>query len=222
MNTIKDYFFGIPLDDKLKSALDWLKSLRPQKLDASKLENFDPVDVLKRIKKEWPIAWEIVVGKQEWSEEDSDNLERVDNYLWMLDNYIGDDCATPQGKTDKIRGNIQEVLSPWLKSLPERFNLQPKQEWSEEDERMLKRIEAILLTADGDLSDKLNGKVSPITDSAYSSMKLCIAKCLSWLKSLRPSWKPSEEQMAALQIAAMASKTDFNTLTSLLVDLKKL
>ena len=62
----------------------------------------------------------------EWSEEDSDNLERVDNYLWMLDNYVGDDCATPQGKADKIRGNIQEVLSPWLKSLPERFNLQPK------------------------------------------------------------------------------------------------
>ena len=35
-------------------------------------------------------------------------------------------------------------------------------------------------------------------------------------------WKPSEEQMAALQIAAMESKTDFNTLTSLLADLKKL
>lgn len=64
--------------------------------------------------------------KQEWSEEDSDNLERVDNYLWMLDDYVGDDCATPQGKTDKIRENIQKVLSPWLKFLPERFNLQPK------------------------------------------------------------------------------------------------
>ena len=71
--------------------------------------------------------------KPEWSDEDRDNLERVDNYLWILDNYIGDDCATPQGKADKIRGNIQEILSPWLKSLPERFNPQPKQEWSEED-----------------------------------------------------------------------------------------
>ena len=69
----------------------------------------------------------------EWNEEDSDNLERVDNYLWMLDNYVGDDCATPQGKADKIRENIQEVLSPWLKFLPKRFNLQPKQEWNEED-----------------------------------------------------------------------------------------
>jgi hypothetical protein len=71
--------------------------------------------------------------KQEWGEEDSDNLERVDNYLWMLDDYVGDDCAISQGKTDEIRGNIQGLLSPWLKSLPERFNLQPKPGWSEEN-----------------------------------------------------------------------------------------
>lgn len=47
---------------------------------------------------------------------------------------------------------------------------------------------------------------------------------IDWLKSLRPQphWKPSEEQMSALQIAAIESKTDFKTLTSLLVDLKKL
>ena len=69
----------------------------------------------------------------EWSDEDSDNLEKVDNYLWMLDDYVGDDCAMPQGKTDKIRGNIQGILSPWLKNLPKRFNLQPKQEWNEEE-----------------------------------------------------------------------------------------
>ena len=80
--------------------------------------------------------WEPILLKkaqqQEWSEEDSDNLERVDNYLWMLDSYVGDDCAMPQGKTDKIRENIQEILSPWVKSLPERFNLQAKQVWGPE------------------------------------------------------------------------------------------
>ena len=43
--------------------ISWLKSLRPQKLDASKLENYDPVEVLNRIKKEWPAAWEKVVWK---------------------------------------------------------------------------------------------------------------------------------------------------------------
>ena len=134
----------------VKKAFDWMqycfKSLHPQKLDASKLENFDPVDVLNRIKMEWPMAWDKVVPKQEWSDEDSDNLERLDNYLWMLDDYVGDDCAMPQGKTDKIRGNIQEILSPWLKSLSERFNLQPKQEWSEEDKKILESLISLIET----------------------------------------------------------------------------
>lgn len=83
--------------------------------------------------------------RAEWSEEDSDNLERVDNYLWMLDDYVGDDCAMSQGKTDEIRGNIQGILSPWLKSLSERFNLQPKEEWSEEVERMQKEVEKMIV-----------------------------------------------------------------------------
>lgn len=40
------------------SAERWLKSFRPQKLDVSKLENYDPVDVLNKIKTDWPMAWE--------------------------------------------------------------------------------------------------------------------------------------------------------------------
>lgn len=111
----------------------------------------------------------------EWSEEDSDNLERIDNYLWMLDDYVGDDCTMPQGKTDKIRGNIQEVLSPWLKSLPERFNLQPKQEWSEEDEKAIERA-----------IDRVRA-----WEIDYCGGDNTISKRLKSL--LRPSWKPSEE-----------------------------
>ena len=120
--------------------------------------------------------------KQEWSEEDSDNLERVDNYLWMLDDYVSDDCATPQGKADKIRGNIQEVLSPWIKSLPERFNLQPKQEWSEEDE------------------DAINGAIGILLDDNSPNFvfpehsKLSVGEIVKRLKSLRPSWKPNENE----------------------------
>ena len=170
----------------VKKAFDWMqycfKSLHPQKLDASKLENFDPVDVLNRIKTEWPMAWDKVVPKQEWSEEDRDNLERVDNYLWMLDDYVGDDCAMPQGKTDKIRGNIQGILSSWLKSLPDRFNLQPKQEWSEEDKRNIDR--AVFYVR---YYQRTNGN----TDGSK--------ECIDWLKSLRPIWKPSEEQMHYLK-----------------------
>ena len=42
------------------------------------------------------------------------------------------------------------------------------------------------------------------------------------LKSLRPSWKPSEAQINALHIAAASSKTDGTVLTGLLVQLKEL
>lgn len=131
--------------------------------------------------------------KQEWSEEDERMIGRIRSVV--------NECASYNDALD-VNGDYCEgdyaKLDAWLKSLPERKNLPPKQEWDKEDEIMLKWIEDILLIADGDLSDKLNGRVSPITDSAYSSMKLCIAKCLSWLKSLKPSWKPSEEQMKAL------------------------
>lgn len=55
--------------------------------------------------------------KQEWSDEDEDKLERVDCLLWLLDDYIADDCSMPQGKTDTMRDEIQNTLSPWLKNL---------------------------------------------------------------------------------------------------------
>jgi hypothetical protein len=113
----------------------------------------------------------------EWSEEDSDNLERVDNYLWMLDSYVGDDCAMPQGKTDKIRESIQEVLSPWVKSLPERFNLQPKQEWSEEDEKMLKSITGDLFCG---------------TDFNME-LKFAASKKVNWLKDKLKSLRPNKQ-----------------------------
>ena len=171
----------------------------------------------------------------EWSEEDSDNLERVDNYLWMLDDYVGDDCAMPQGKTDKIRGNIQGILSPWLKSLPERFNLQSKQEWSEEDE---KHINNIL-----DIIDYWKATMH------FVSYQGCtIDADINWLKSLKPQyhgdvtmteaykmgkeageashWKPSKNEIDAFENLL---KGEFpnkifpgTTLTNLLTKLKKL
>lgn len=74
-------------------------------------------------------------------------------------------------------------IADWLKSLPERFNLQSKPEWSEMDELMMKAVIGILDERD--------------------HPKLC-----SFLKSLplrcpksSDNWKPSEEQMEALNKA---------------------
>ena len=57
---------------------------------------------------------------------------------------------------------------------------QKSAEWSEEDENMLNRIIETL-------------SLPPIYDT-----KAC-AKMVSWLKSLRPSWKPSDNQMSMLR-----------------------
>ena len=65
----------------------------------------------------------------------------------------------------------------WLNSI----RPQPKQEWSEEDERILKGIIGLV---DHDQHYNVSNK-----------------EMLDWLKSLRPFWKPSEEQMNALRRA---------------------
>ena len=94
-------------------------------------------------------------------------------------------------------------------------------EWSEEDEDKLTDVLEMIKYTDA----------LPPTDIPSCTGHLHLSneykeKLSSWLKnqlkSLRTHWKPSEEQMEALQIATMESKTDFETLTSLLVELKKL
>ena len=82
---------------------------------------------------------------------------------------------------------IKEGMHPtpeqvnWFKSLPERFNLQPRQEWSEEDEKM--RNNTII---------SLQYIVDEGPNNAFIKG---VKKEMTWLKSIRPSWKPSEEQM---------------------------
>ena len=116
----------------------------------------------------------------EWSEEDKMMIKccqaavtfyqdhpqpNVNGVLLPAKFNIGGYLASP----DKVKS--------WLKSLPERFNLRPKREWSDEDEKMLKSI----------VYDFAAGHKSSIGQD-------------KWLKSLRPKsqWKPSEEQMDIL------------------------
>lgn len=143
--------------------MTWLKALHPQKLDASKLENFDPVDVLNRIKTEWPMAWEKVVGKQEWSEEDEE----------MLEYAIGDLNDAKQLFHAKDAIDLCDKEIAWLKSL----RPQPKRDCK-------------------DCAMFLNGECT------------------------KPHWKPSEEQMAALEAATVRYQS--TGLESLYEDLKKL
>ena len=107
----------------------------------------------------------------EWSEEDKRLLRTTLECL----NYVSCQSKTP--------------VVNWLNSLPERFNIQPKQEWSEEDEDYRHDI---LLT----LEALRSSAGSTDTNIVYQHL-------IDWLKSLRPQpqWKPSEEQIHIIGLA---------------------
>ena len=136
-----------------------------------------------------------------WSEED-------EQYLLVCKNALA-----KYQTTDKWDACI---ISHWLenkrKSLKERVQPQPKQEWSEEDEDVINHLLAICAGA-----------------KRYRQFAGClqedITKYQTWLKSLRPQnhWKPSEEQMGALFEAHKQMSAVYHMpLITLYNDLKKL
>ena len=60
--------------------------------------------------------------RAEWSEEDEKKLERVDDLLWMLDDYISDDCSICEEKTARLRDEIHNELFPWLEFLRPQYH----------------------------------------------------------------------------------------------------
>lgn len=117
----------------------------------------------------------------EWSVEDKFNLRSCIAKIEIDMQHWG-----KHGKT-MVDGDIR--LIGWLKSLPERFGLQPKQEWSEEEYGRL-----------FDIEQYLHGTLQLSPDRKIA--------CIDFLKSLRPQprWKPSEEQMGSLRLAIDSAK----------------
>ena len=91
-------------------------------------------------------------------------------------------------------------------------------EWSEEDEKMLRDVYGILYAYQCHLrGGEMDKDAIELLDD--------IDKEKAWLKSLRPTWKPSEEQMEALQRASTneyLSAKQFDKLVSLYEQLKAL
>lgn len=83
-------------------------------------------------------------------------------------------------------------------------------EWSEEDRRIMDGIQLVLESWDR-------------SHSSIAGLPSLIPSYISWLKSLRPFWKPSEEQMRHLHYALTpGSAFDLNILNELYEQLKKL
>ncbi len=149
--------------------------------------------------------------KQEWSGEDK---KMIGNIRTIIEKY-----AFSQSAVD-INGELCEKeyieADNWLKSLKERMLPQPKQEWSEEDEKLINRIE---------------GWLDTLCDYLKDSSPECIEdvkNVVEQLQSLRPqNWKPNGEQMKFLSKCIEAYNevtfpTEVRVLSSLYNDLKKL
>lgn len=157
--------------------IDWLKSLRPQpKVEWSEEDEKMLIGIVERGNSEIPkgecgltpnqVAWlETRIKplrpqpKQEWSK--GDELKR-DNLIGLVEEIK----RQPLKRLEDWDGYIN-----WLKSLPERFNLQPKIEWSEEDKKML------------------NNTLDSLKRYQLSMPNFQVELQMRWLKSIRPQPK---------------------------------
>jgi hypothetical protein len=105
-------------------------------------------------------------------------------------------------KIEGISQGRQDVIDH-----PEQFGLQKPAEWSEEDEKML--------------ADTLKS----LRRYQLSMPNYQVELQIRWLKSLRPSWKPSEEQIRLLQYLSKGidvASHERHILDDMIDDLKKL
>jgi hypothetical protein len=112
---VPDYMFGEIKPNKFIAYLEKQKEQKP--ISFNEPYNPDDYEVVMegnatglKLKEQKPA---------EWSEEDEHNLNSVINLVHNTSDGAWGSC-------------IGDRIENWLKSLPERFNLQPKQEWSEE------------------------------------------------------------------------------------------
>lgn len=129
----------------------------------------------------------------EWSEEDDWKRKELIQYL-------------------EEKGDYRTVWMTWLKSLLERLNLQSKEEWSEEKKQTTKNThpEEYPLSPAECISPREYGLFKQLQQECIETIEQELYSLgkehekdddsrIKFLKSLRPSWKPSEEQMKALE-----------------------
>lgn len=148
--------------------------------------------------------------KVEWSEEDVKRLYSIGTQIGFLKGRYSEyqkDVDWLHALAEKMgfhKCKIGEVVTEWKKeNIDDKMLSKPKQEWSEEDEAMR-----------ADILDSLRRY-------QLSMPNYQVEFQMRWLKSLRPSWKPSEEQMKALQNAVALTACD-KELVRLYNQLKKL
>lgn len=154
---------------------------------------------------------------------DSEKQKEQKPAEWGEEDNIGWDeafaCVTKTERAAKDEEELQNAVTAekWLKEIKFKYCVhpKPKQEWSEEDEEMLNSC----ISSIEESKENRYAYKETDGDTSYDHE-------IDWLKSLRPQphWKPSEEQMWALDVALenFYNQNDRAALESLYNDLKKL
>lgn len=135
----------------------------------------------------------------EWSEEDEKTINNACCWIAEYAGYLMDKNYSKASMLMSLTGKLKS-LRPQL-----------KKEWSEKDETCLE--------------DALWCVMKTRHFVAKDACDLDACRCAEkWLKSLRPSWKPSEEQMEALKEALKTYKgfEEYDAMKSLYEQLKQL
>lgn len=163
--------------------------------------------------KRW-VAWLEKQGEQKSFDYENANIPQKDSTWGEEDKHWRQKVIDFMNHPDLIKATptLAKDTINWLKSLKDRVQPQSKQEWSEEDESNFQGIIDEL---------KVNKHHAPDCDLPTYD------RFLSWFKSLKERyvWKPSEEQMNALDSTLQYSQVSHNSfehLNSLYNELKKL
>ena len=116
-----------------------------------------------------------------WSEEDEEIARALNDYVKNLDILFS---KINIGGKDVLSKEFREKVQDWLKSIKDRVQPQPKQEWGEEDKKMINKICQ-------NLYDYPRIK-SPFDDESFNEAQ----KEVQFIKSLRPQNNITDEELA--------------------------
>ena len=185
-------------DEKYESWIAWLeKECEKDKFLEKELECIKGYreDAIKRLEelekqsKDSPVLSDSSnIGKSVWSKEDDDNMIMIEDRLSDYFDYIREDSTLSKNQKKSLKEEIIRNVN-WLKSLKDRVQPQPKQEWCGGDEAHLHS-----------LITHLEQWIERHPNTTGADIQ---GENITWLKSLRPqsTWKPSNEQIEALDFA---------------------
>lgn len=210
------------IDEKFEELVEKYHKQKPVEWSETKELVFK--DICNHLEVEGYSGWVVLLNalyngefqpKPEWSEEDVKRLYSIGTQIGFLKGKYSEyqkDIDWLYALAEKMgfhKCKIGEVITEWKKEdIDDKMLSKPKQEWSEEDEKMIER-----------LITRLNW-ITYNTRTDGTSPNITFFDEIDWLKSLRPSWKPSEEQMYSL--GTVVKGYDECTVGSVGYNLKKL